>query len=165
LNVLLCSSIAFQPAHFIVLVKNLAAASMSSSVLRRMFLISRCCVWSHPALYAYRLSWVIFLGVFKTGQWWEDRSKHDFAIVKSQGMPFVTQKSSRSGSLFLSDDKYVGSPIDRCFKLLLSIFLDGSCPLGERNALHFSSLLQWTVVLGYCKNDTSCLEEILTVTV
>jgi hypothetical protein len=27
-------------------------------------------------------------------------------------MPFVTQKSTRSGSLFLSDGQYVGSPVD-----------------------------------------------------
>jgi hypothetical protein len=48
----------------------------------------------------------------------EDRSKHDFATAKSWGILSVTQKSTRSGSLFLSDGQYVGSPIDRYFKLL-----------------------------------------------
>jgi hypothetical protein len=38
-------------------------------------------------------------------------SKHDFATATSWGMPFVTQKSTRSGSLFLSYGQYVGSPI------------------------------------------------------
>jgi hypothetical protein len=35
-----------------------------------------------------------------------------FAAAESWGIPFVTQKSSRSGSLFLSDGQHVGSPID-----------------------------------------------------
>jgi hypothetical protein len=45
-------------------------------------------------------------------------------------IPFVTQKSTRSGSLFLSDGQYMGSPVDRCFKLFLFIILSTSRPLG-----------------------------------
>jgi hypothetical protein len=44
--------------------------------------------------------------------------------------PFVTQKSTRSGRIFLSDGQYIGSPIGRCFKLFLSIVLSSSRPLG-----------------------------------
>jgi hypothetical protein len=55
--------------------------------------------------------------VIKTGEWSEDRSKHDFVTAKSLGIP------TRSGSLLLSDGQYVGSPTDRCFKLFLSIAL------------------------------------------
>jgi hypothetical protein len=43
----------------------------------------------------------------------------------------VTQKSTRSGSLFLSDGQYVGSPEDRCFELFFPIVLSTSRPLGE----------------------------------
>jgi hypothetical protein len=70
------------------------------------------------------------VSVIKTGEALEDRSKHYFATAKSWRIPFVTQKSTRSGSLFLSDGQYVGSPIDRCFKLFLSIILSTSRPLG-----------------------------------
>jgi hypothetical protein len=43
----------------------------------------------------------------------------------------VTQKSTRSGSLFLSDGQYVGSPEDICFKLFFFNVLSTSRPLGE----------------------------------
>jgi hypothetical protein len=43
----------------------------------------------------------------------------------------VTQKSTRSGSLFLSDGQYASSPNDRCFKLFFSTVLSTSRPLGE----------------------------------
>jgi hypothetical protein len=56
------------------------------------------------------------VGVIKTGEWSKNRSKHDFATAKSWGIHFVTQKSTRSGSLLLPDGQYVGSPIDWCFK-------------------------------------------------
>jgi hypothetical protein len=52
-----------------------------------------------------------------------------FATVQSWGIPFVTEKCTRSGGLFLSDGLYVGLPIDRCFKLLLSIVLSSFRPL------------------------------------
>jgi hypothetical protein len=46
LSVSVCSGVAFQPAHCIVLLKNLTAASISSSVLREKFkvnlLLMRC---------------------------------------------------------------------------------------------------------------------------
>jgi hypothetical protein len=43
-------------------------------------------------------------------------------------MPFVTQKSTRSGSLLLADGQYVGSPVDRCF--VFAIVLSTSRALG-----------------------------------
>jgi hypothetical protein len=43
-------------------------------------------------------------------------------MAESWGIPFVIQKSTRSGSLFLSDGQYVGSTVDRCFKLFLVSF-------------------------------------------
>jgi hypothetical protein len=36
------------------------------------------------------------LGVIRTGEWSEDRSKQDLGKAESWGMPLVTQKSSRS---------------------------------------------------------------------
>jgi hypothetical protein len=68
--------------------------------------------------------------VIKTSEWLEDRSKHDFSTANSWGIPFVTQKSTRSSSLFLSGGQYVGSPVDECFKLFLSIVLSALRPLG-----------------------------------
>jgi hypothetical protein len=46
------------------------------------------------------------------------------------GIPFVTQKSTTSGSLFLSVDQYVGSPVDMCLKFL-SVVLIILRPLGD----------------------------------
>jgi hypothetical protein len=66
----------------------------------------------------------------KNGERSEDMSKHDFATAKFWGIPFVTHKSTRSGSLFLPDGQYVGSPIGRSFKLFLSIVLSTSRPMG-----------------------------------
>jgi hypothetical protein len=70
------------------------------------------------------------VSVIKTYERSEGRSKHDFATAKSWGIHFVTQTSTRSGSLFLSDGQDVGYPIDRCFKSFLSIILSGSRPRG-----------------------------------
>jgi hypothetical protein len=56
--------------------------------------------------------------------------KHDFATAKSWGILFVTQKSTRPGRLCLSHSQYVGSAIDRHFKLFLSIVLRTSRRLG-----------------------------------
>jgi hypothetical protein len=73
---------------------------------------------------------------------------NDFVTAKSWGIPFVTQKCTRSGSLFLSDGQNVGSPVDIRFKLFLSIVLSSSRPLGVMNlnprhyALRCSILLQ-----------------------
>jgi hypothetical protein len=45
---------------------------------------------------------------------------HDFAAAQFYEVPFATHKSTRSGSLFLSDSQYVGSPIDKCYNSFLS---------------------------------------------
>jgi hypothetical protein len=37
-----------------------------------------------------------------TGEWSDDRSRMDVAVAEFGGIAFVTQKSKRSGSLFLS---------------------------------------------------------------
>jgi hypothetical protein len=37
-----------------------------------------------------------------TGEWSDDRSKQDVAAAEFGRIPFMTQKSKRSGSLFLS---------------------------------------------------------------
>jgi hypothetical protein len=36
-------------------------------------------------------------------EWSNDRSRHDVAVAEFGGIPFVTQKYKRSGSLFLSE--------------------------------------------------------------
>jgi hypothetical protein len=53
LSVSVCSGVAFQPAHCIVPLKNLAAASMSYLVLREMFNLSLTKHLSHPKLDIY----------------------------------------------------------------------------------------------------------------
>jgi hypothetical protein len=53
----------------------------------------------------------------------------------------VIQKSIRSGSLFLWDGQYVGSPMDRCVRLFLSIALCTTSPLGETSLDHQSVCL------------------------
>jgi hypothetical protein len=68
--------------------------------------------------------------VTKTGEWSEDKSRHDFATAKSEEIPFVTQKSIRSGILFTSDGQYVGCPVERWVRLLLSIVLSRTRPRG-----------------------------------
>jgi hypothetical protein len=47
------------------------------------------------------------------------------------GDTLVTQKSTRSGSLFRSVGHHVGSPEDRCLKLLLSKVVSNSRPRGD----------------------------------
>jgi hypothetical protein len=110
--------------------KNLTAASISSSVLRETFKVNLIDEVPEviPICMSIAWAWLFLLvqhiwcySVIKTGEWSEDRSKHDFASAKSWGIPFVTQKSARSGRLLLSDGQYVGSPIDRFFKVFLSI--------------------------------------------
>jgi hypothetical protein len=38
-----------------------------------------------------------------TGEWSDDRSRQDVAAAEFGGIPFVTQKSKRWGSLFMSE--------------------------------------------------------------
>jgi hypothetical protein len=98
------------------------------------------------------------VSVIKIGKWSEDRWKHDFATAKSWGMLFVAHKSTRCRSIFLSDDQYVGSPAERCFKCCFPSFWAvrvlwvKRAWISSRCALHCSPLLQRTVVLGYYKN-------------
>jgi hypothetical protein len=112
---------------------------MSSSVLRETFKVSfsltRQIKSSQFVCFLLRLGcFSLFcataVSVIKTGEWSEDRSKHDFGTAKFWRIPSVTQKSTESGSLFLSVGQYVGSPVDRCFKLLLSSVLSSSRHLG-----------------------------------
>jgi hypothetical protein len=46
-------------------------------------------------------AWVV--GTTMTGEWSDGRSRQDVAVAEFGGIPFVTQKSKRSGSLFLSE--------------------------------------------------------------
>jgi hypothetical protein len=38
-----------------------------------------------------------------TGEWSDNRSRQDVAVAEFGAIPYVTQKSKRSGSLFLSE--------------------------------------------------------------
>jgi hypothetical protein len=78
----------------------LTAASMPASVLRGTFRISLCWMrWlKYPNLCGDCSGLVVFLDwshemlrVTKTGEWSEDRSRHDWATAKSGGITFVTQ--------------------------------------------------------------------------
>jgi hypothetical protein len=127
LSVSACSFVTFQLTPCIASLKNLTAASISSSVLREtfkvnLFLISCLKPFQFVCL-LFKLGYVSWFSVcacsvIKTGDWLEDRSKHDFATAKSWGIPFITQESTRSGSLFLSDGQRVCSTVDRRFKFL-----------------------------------------------
>jgi hypothetical protein len=139
LHVSVCSGIALQPAHCIVLLKNLNTASISSPVLREIFKFSLLLMRRMKSFqFVYlllRLGCVYWfracaVSVIKTWKWSEDGSKHNFATAKPWGIPFATQESTRSGSIFLSDGQYVGCPIDGCFKLFLSIVLSSLLHLG-----------------------------------
>jgi hypothetical protein len=65
LSVSVCSGVAFQPAHFIVSLKNLTVASISSSVLRETFKVNlpliSCLKSSH---FVYCLSFVLLCRFF-----------------------------------------------------------------------------------------------------
>jgi hypothetical protein len=43
------------------------------------------------------------VSITMTGEWSDDRSKQDVATAEFRGIHFVTQKSKRPGSLFLSE--------------------------------------------------------------
>jgi hypothetical protein len=62
LSVSVCSGVLFQPAHCFVSLKNLAAASISSSVLRKTFNLWLMRCLKYPNLYVYCLRLVVFLG-------------------------------------------------------------------------------------------------------
>jgi hypothetical protein len=58
-----------------------------------------------------------------TGEWSDDRSRQDVAAAEFGGIPSVTQKSKRPGSLCLSEGLYVGSPVERWLRCRCSIVL------------------------------------------
>jgi hypothetical protein len=118
-----CSGIAFQQAHCVVLLKYLTAASIFSSVLsgtfRESFLLAKC--WKASQFVYLLLKYSCFswscacvVSVMIAADWSDERSKYYLAIAKFWVIPFVTQKSTRSGSLFKSDGQYVGSQVERC---------------------------------------------------
>ena len=61
----------------------------------------------------------------------EDKSRDDSAAIDAFGMPFVTQKSIKSGSLFGSDGQYVGLPVDTSERFIANMVLKSSLSLGE----------------------------------
>jgi hypothetical protein len=76
-----------------------------------------CLKWSHFVCILLKLgcfSWFNICAVSVV------KSEND-ATAKSWGTCYVTQKSTRSGSLLLSDGKFVGSAVDRFLKLFLFI--------------------------------------------
>lgn len=56
-----------------------------------------------------------FAIMIKTGVWSDDNSRQEVHSVKFSGMPFVIQKSNRSGIFYLSDGQYVGWPEEITF--------------------------------------------------
>jgi hypothetical protein len=47
-------------------------------------------------------STVEVLREIRTGEWSDDKSKHDFAFRQLLGMPLIAQKSIKSGTFFVS---------------------------------------------------------------
>jgi hypothetical protein len=79
---------------------NLTVSSKSSSVLKETFKVNlmliSClkssqflCLLFNPGCFSWFSACASSL--IKTGEWSEDRSKHDFATAKSCGIPLVTQ--------------------------------------------------------------------------
>jgi hypothetical protein len=60
-----------------------------------------------------------------TREWSDERSEYGLAVAKCWVIRFVMRKTTRSGSLFQSDNQYVGSPVEGCdgffFPIVLSI--------------------------------------------
>jgi hypothetical protein len=57
------------------------------------------------------------LSVIIMPEWSELRSRLLCMSLWTSEIPLVTAKSSRSGSLFKSAGQYVGSPVDKYFRL------------------------------------------------
>jgi hypothetical protein len=102
--------VAVQPAHWMVL-KSLTASSLSSVVLRGMLRFRRSVIRrrkkSQFVRRLFKRSGVsggraCVVSTAMTGEWSDDRSRLDVAAAEFGGIPFVTQKSKRPGSLFLS---------------------------------------------------------------
>ena len=75
---------------------------------------------------------MLILALIETmiGEWSEDKSKHDFELIIADGIPLQTQKSITSGNMFLSDDQYVGSPVETCNRFFAWMHLISSRPFG-----------------------------------
>jgi hypothetical protein len=56
----------------------------------------------------------------------KDRSRQECTTAKSGGIPLVAQKSTRSEMLCTSDCLYIGCPVERWDRLLLSSVLRSS---------------------------------------
>ena len=66
-----------------------------------------------------------------TGEWSEDRSGLELAVMVCTGIHLTTAKSIRSGTFLLSLGQYVGSPVETCSRLAVCMALNNSRPLGE----------------------------------
>jgi hypothetical protein len=95
-----------------VSLKSLTASSMSSVVLRGMLRVSRSVIRRRKkSQFVRRLlkrggvsgGKACVVSTSMTGEWSDDRLKLDVAAAEFGGIPFVTQKSKMSESLFLSE--------------------------------------------------------------
>jgi hypothetical protein len=102
--------VAVKPAHWMVSLKSLTASSMSSVVLRGMLRVRRSVIRRRKKSQFVRrllkrsgVSGIraCVVSTTKTGEWSEDRSRLDIAAAEFGVIHFLTQKSKRSGSLFL----------------------------------------------------------------
>jgi hypothetical protein len=95
-----------------VSLKSLTASSVSSVVLRGMLRVSRSVIRRRKKPQFVRrllkrggcsggMACVVISTM--TGEWSDDRSRLDVATAEFGGIPFVTRKSIRSGSLFLPE--------------------------------------------------------------
>ena len=75
----------------------------------------------------FNFGWIVTI----IGVWSEDKSSEDSAAIEAFRIPFVIQKSIKSGSLFGSDGQYVGLPVDTCDRFIASMVLKSSRPFGE----------------------------------
>jgi hypothetical protein len=127
-----CSGVEFPPARCMVSLKYLTAASISSSVLRATFTDRFSLTKCRKVLKYGSFSWfcTCVVTVTITRERSGEQSKHDLAIANFWVIPFLTQKSTKSGSLFQSDGQYVGLQEERCDRLTSLIVLSTSRPLG-----------------------------------
>jgi hypothetical protein len=104
--------VAVQLAHWMVSLKGLTASSVSSVVFMGMLRVRRSVIRRlKKSQFVRRLlkrggcsgGTACVLRSTMTGERSDDRSRLEVAAAEFGGIPFVTQKSKRSGSLFLSE--------------------------------------------------------------
>jgi hypothetical protein len=103
-------------------------------IFRQMFSLMYVWNWSQLVCLFQSLGGISFqimvvLIVIVTAIWSDSRSRLDSMLVYTFDSPFAIAKSSKSGILLASVGQYVGSPVDRIFRLFCSMTCSKFFPL------------------------------------